>query len=415
MEQLVAGYYYPDEAIQVPNPLGEGVDPITSLSFDERYDALYASLPSQSLQPRRAFREHRASMLLALANNSRGADDGGGGGMVLYSSVAGHPEAPTTVLKAAYHAMYGGVNLPHNSNTGGSTTPAPANVTSSTTDSRRPFHVPSHAYRPPYGNVQDVVHAPYQTPKKPFQLGITTLLGLHGHCASVSPSAVRLHQLGGFLETDHQIEGMLCGATLASSARTSSDAAAPVPSHLAVGGLALAPQHPESASSRQQPPQRAQHVWCLDIWEGLRPVASYGIYESPRTRKHFQSDVAVTAMASMGSSSSRGGGGGGIVVGCSDGFLRLLDPRMRELVGRIKSHAGGVVSVATSNEYQSGSGGTLIATTGYGATRSSGGGTSGTLSSLYGFPDPSLLVYDVRYVRTADPCLVGVLSHPLTQ
>jgi hypothetical protein len=424
MEQIAAGYYYPDDALQVPNPLGEGVDPITCLAYDEMYDALYASVPSQSLQPRRAFREHRASMLLALTSSSGEVNhgvSGDAGGMVLYSSVAGHPEAPTSVLNAAYHAMYGVGSLPDSNNTGAAKTPASAIVTSSAAASRRPFHVPSHAYRPPYGNVQDVVHVPYHTPKKPFQMGITALMGLHGYCTSVSPSAVRLHQLGGFLEADHQIAGMLCGATLSpslSTTRGSDDAGSPVPSHLAVGGLALAQQQPESASphtTRQHQQQRAQHVWCLDIWEGLRPVASYGIYESLRTRNHVQSDVAVTAMASVGSSSSCGGGGGGIVAGCSDGFLRVLDPRMRELVGRIKSHAGGVVCVATSTEDRSGTGGTLIATTGYGSTRSSAAGIGGTSSSLYGFPDPSVLVYDIRYVRTLDPRIFALLPLPLTK
>jgi hypothetical protein len=129
-------------------------------------------------------------------------------------------------------------------------------------------------------------------------------------------------------------------------------------------------------------------------------VASYSITEARSRPKLVRSDVAVAAMAALGghgSGGGGGGGGGGIVAGCTDGFLRLLDPRMREITGEIRGHPGGVVQVATSpyGDY----GGTLIATTGYGSARSAAADAAVSSSLLYGFPNPSVLVYDIRYVR----------------
>lgn len=121
----------------------------------------------------------------------------------------------------------------------------------------------------------------------------------------------------------------------------------------------------------------------MDIWEGLRTITSYSLDRHGTTG----SPVAVTAMAT---SHSRGS----IIAGCSDGQLRLVDSRLRELA-KLKSHFGGVVDVAVSGD------GMLMATTGYGsrASRSSGG-------PLYSFPDPTVFVYDIRYLGR------GGIPHP---
>jgi hypothetical protein len=410
---MEAGFYYPEEVIHVPNPLSRSAeegDPITAMGYDELYQALYVSVPSQSMdgfhRHRRAHKYHRASLLLALSSpdDDEGSVIPGGGsgsGTMLYSSVAGHPEAPASVLISAYETIYG-VSL--------SSTPSPAAsssagaagapIQSRTAAATRPYHVPSHAYRPPYGTTNPALPAPapYGTNsnKKPFQVGITSVLPMHGCCATVSLSGVRLHQAGGFMEADARISGMLCGTlhpTHHSQSYQGMDAAtaSPPTTHITVGGLAL-----ESSSSSQQGrrsaawdrPPRPQHVQCLDVWEGLRPVASYGIADAGRSPKEVRTDVAVTALAGIPNN-------GTLVAGGTDGTVRLLDSRLRE-VAKIKSHMGGVVNVAASDD------GMLIATTGYGSRGSSSAAATaawGVVNPLYSFPDPSVLIYDIRYVR----------------
>jgi hypothetical protein len=415
---METGFYYPEEVIHVPNPLSRSAeegDPITAMGYDALYQALYVSVPSQSMdgfhRHRRAHKDHRASLLLALSCTDDdegsvipGGGGGGGGGTMLYSSVAGHPEAPASVLISAYETIYG-VSL--------SSTPSPAASSSAAGGSgvpiqtrpaaaaaTRPYHVPSHAYRPPYGTTNPALpaQAPYGTNsnEKPFQVGITSVMPMHGCCATVSLSGVRLHQAGGFMEADAHLSGMLCGTIHpthnSQSYQGMDDAtASSPPTHITVGGLAL-----ESSSSQRDRRStawdrlpRPQHVQCLDVWEGLRPVASYGIADAGRSStKEVRTDVAVTALAGIPNN-------GTIVAGGTDGTVRLLDSRLRE-VAKIKSHMGGVVHVAASDD------GMLIATTGYGSRGSSSAAATaawGVVNPLYSFPDPSVLIYDIRYVR----------------
>ena len=223
--------------------------------------------------------------------------------------------------------------------------------------------VPNHAYKPPYGGLAVEVSMSPLAGGKQGHLGINSLLPLpQGYVASVSPSAVRIHSHGGLQLHDHDIEGMICGTLHPHSDQG-------VATHISVGGIPHGEKHTK------------HEVHCMDLWQGLRIVSSRSFKDVDSNR------VGVTAMAT---SLERGS----IVAGCSDGNIRLLDGSLRELA-TIKSHSGGVASIDVSQD------GMLIATSGYVAVVS-----GRDTSVLYAFPDPTVLVYDIRYLGR------GGIPHP---
>ena len=294
--------------------------PVSALAYDKEYEAIFVASTTQSLARGRF--NHRASMLV-----THSITDG-----MLYSSVAGHPEGPPKVLNAIYESIYG----------------SPAPVQSSQRS------LPNHAFRPPYASADPSL--PENGPRV-FQMGIQTLLPTgQGYVASVSPSGVRLHSHGGLQLVDHHTEGMLCG-TLHPHHQ---DGQA---THLTVGGQALSKDISDKSGNQQ--------VLCMDMWNDLRVVASYSTDRRP------SSSTAVTAMATLDARSA-------VVAGCSDGTVRLVDSRLREMA-KIRSHFGGVVSLDVSPD------GTLLATTGYGSRGQA------DMGPLYAFPDPTVYLYDVSF------------------
>lgn len=264
---------------------------VTSLALDASWEAMYLASTTQNVSSSR-WKPHRASMLLT--HNTR---DG-----MLYSSVAGHPEASPSTLQTVYECLFG---IPK-------TMPLPRQ------------HIPPHAYRAPFGGgIHDV------SGNSP-QMGITTILPLDGYVATISPAAVRIHAQGGLQLHDCDMEGMLTATIHPHSDQGS-------PSHISVGGI---PCH-----SHHNNKHRDQEIHCMDLWQGLRIVSSRSF------KDRYEKRVGVTALAT---SHQRGS----IVAGCSDGHLRLLDGALRE-VATVKCHKGGVSSISISPD------GMLIATTGY--------------------------------------------------
>jgi WD40 repeat protein len=109
----------------------------------------------------------------------------------------------------------------------------------------------------------------------------------------------------------------------------------------------------------------------------LLPITRKNQILQRETTTTGDSNVAVTALATSH-------GRGSVIAGCSDGQIRVLDIRLRE-IAKLKSHMGGVVDLALSDD------GNLLATAGYGSRGSSS-------HPLYNFPDPNVYCYDLRYL-----------------
>ena len=320
-EKTQAGSYYFHSEF-APQIFGY---PVNALAHETSYEAMYIASTTQSMSSSR-WRSQRSSMLV-----THSTLDG-----MLYSSVAGHPEASSSTLQAVYNCMFG----------------IPKTLPMVTRQI-----IPPHAYRAPYGIEVD--------PSMSImggQIGITTILPLGGYAATISPSAVRIHAHGGLQLHDHDIEGMLCGTI-----HPHSDQGAVT--HISVGGIPC-------GSMNREP-----EIHCMDLWQGLRTVSSRAFNDT------YGKKIGVTTMATSHDK-------GSIVAGCSDGNLRVLDGSLRELA-TIKSHSGGVSSMAISTD------GMLVATTGY-----SSRATKKESSVLYAFPDPSVCIYDLRYLGR------GGMPHP---
>ena len=325
------GYGYAQNAMPQEETIAPGsLYPINSLQPQLHgapvsalaYDSTYEAIfvASPTQSLSRGRFNHRASIL-----STHSTSDG-----MLYSSVAAHPEAPPKVLQKVYNTIY-----------------SVSTHTSPTNASR--VHIPSHALRPAYGEFDPML--PTSTTQT-FQMGINKLVPLgEGYVSSVSPSAVRIHTHGGLQTADFHTEGMLSMTPHPNHDNTIT--------HVTVGGKALDPDVSDHSGKSE--------LLCLDVFS-MRVVASFSSKDSFK--------MGVNALAT---SDSRGA----IVAGCTDGNIRVLDSRLREMA-RVKSHLGGVVDVAVSQD------GNLIATAGY-ASRGSAS------HPLYSFPDPNVRFQDMRY------------------
>jgi PAB-dependent poly(A)-specific ribonuclease subunit 2 len=320
----IAGCFYPHPTS--PFGLTRCVfgDPVTAMAFDTSFAAIYVGSTTQSMAGRGS---SRAAMLATLSTT-----DGS-----LFASVAGHPEAPSACLSRIYASLYGSTGA----------------IGTSTTSTRR--HIPNHAYRPPYGSLVQTT----ATTTTASHAGIQSLVALSGYVASVSPAAVRLHATGGLQVADWDVTGMLTG-----TAHTGGNSRNSPTTLMTVGGLA------EKSTTNGGSTRKA--LYCVDLYQGLYTVCT-GMLDTT-----VAGDCSVTALESSAK--------GSIVAGCSDGLVRLFDSRNLRSLAKIKSHAGGVVHVAVSDD------GNLVATTGY--------GVAGTCAapSYYGYPDPTVLLYDIRYL-----------------
>jgi len=370
---------------------------ISALAYDRSYECMHLASTTQNMSPSRftKTRNHRASLLLTYSYSTPAKE------YFLYSSVAGHPEAPLSTLRAVYDSIYGfskvGVN-----GVGGVQQRA----------GRNDFYPPPHAYCPAYGGGEIAENhlSAYHNPHAPHQeqqhqqrghMGITELMPLDGgYVASVSPSAVRIHSHGGLQVHDSDICGMISGTIHPNCSSgmpndVGGDAAA---THITVGGLAGADGADKTGTTSYRRNNQVIHpsIHCLDIWQGLRTVVSHSFKDANHKRSNGNSQVGVTCLST---SHERGS----IVAGCTDGNIRLLDGSLRELA-TIRSHLGGVSSIAVSPD------GNLVATTGYSsrANPKNSNSTGTPCSALYAFPDPTIYVYDIRYLGR------GGMSHPFS-
>ena len=260
------GSFFPSSELAV------GQTAVTALALDTSSDALYVGSTAHSFSYK-----SRAATLSTYSLSDQ----------MIYSRVAGHPEASASTLHSVYTAIFG---FPH---------AKPA---------IRPVSIPPHAYRAPYGSAS-ATNLSYQE-----HIGITEILPLDGYLASVSPSAVRIHTQGGAQLHDYDLPGGLSATIHPHDG---------IPTHISVGALT-------TTSSNQ----KKNEVFCFDLWRGLHVVSTRGF------KDRMETTVGVTALAT---SQERGT----IIAGCSDGFLRILDGSLRE-VATVKSHKGGVSCVSVS-------------------------------------------------------------------
>jgi hypothetical protein len=384
---------------------------VSALAYDPTFGCMYLAGTTQNVSSTR-YKVHRASLLVTYTTTTTTTTTSPNPTMpptvfndsVLYSSVAGHPEAHSSTIQAIYNSVYG---IPK-------VTTVSAHIGQLAVGGRgvgRRNYPPPHAYLPPYGGGELAESATPHTMtgtaayggpstmttdfQQPGHIGITELLPLgEGYVASVSPSAVRIHTYGGLQIHDHKVEGMICGTIHPHSGP--GDA-----SHISVGGLSAAAISSFSSSltttttgsSQTTTPPTQIHrkdlsaIHCLDLWQGLRVIYSHSFKDAVSGGDH----VAVTSMAT---SHDRGS----IVAGCTDGKIRVLDGSLRELA-TVKSHMGGVSSISVSPD------GMLIATTGY-SSRAKPTSAGEPSNALYAFPDPTVYIYDIRFLGR------GGISHP---
>jgi len=328
---------------------------------------------------------------------SNGLDDPGGmsGSKRVYSSFVAHPEAEPRILDSIHAELYGG----------GSILVSTAVTYNSGNAHRKPR--PSNSYGPPYGTPSSVAgaaanpamavlpnphrhplhrstHDPYASAYRAEDrhcMGISSILpfatpyfGSGGRVCTVSPFGVRIHTRGGMMMSEKRglLSGMICAALM--------DNNDGVNNFVTVGGMSC-PISEGSYTINSSSSKRPYHVHCIDIHRDLKIVSSHTL--SRDTRGTGSRDAQRLCVSHMAVNRERNN----VVLGCSDGTIRILDGGRRQAeVAKAMAHSGGVAQVAVYDN--------LICATGYTSP-----GISSVNSPLpYPFPAQHVLIYDVRYL-----------------
>ena len=276
-------------------------------------------------------------------NNVNNENNGVGLNRSMYSSFVGHPEAECRILDVLHSVMFAGNTSIIGS---GITTKGFGNFKAAKAR-------PSHAYGPPFGpyahnpnsSSHHFHHGGHQQdnshrPEDKHCMGITSIfpvstpyLGSGGRVCSVSPHGVRIHTRGGMImsdKSDGSLSGMTCGELFGSGSQFATVAGMSFPGGL--GGDAI------SGGSR-----RPQHVHCLDLHRDLKVVSSHTLVRN--SRGGGGGEEGFLCVSDMANNHERNN----IVVGCSDGTIRVLDGGRRNAeVAKAKAQIGGVAQVTVS-------------------------------------------------------------------
>lgn len=404
------------------NPSSQSPAPISALAFDGMADALYVASHTCTLGKKR---RHATYSVGAGAVDHRMTASSGGSSLdsrtsmsrpttssnqvsmltthsfpdgMLYSSCAGHAEAPKHVLDSIAQTLYATPSS-HTTHKDGSNPSLRGGYVP-------PPNIPAHAYRPPFGSSfpnnssMTATVPPYSLHSTPSNMGITTILpffskptefdnptgstaNTEAYTCTISPSSIRAHARGGLLLCENPIQGMVCGTyhpadmmglpidvTLKKLGQNAT--------HVVVGGLGTA------TSS-------GHNLHCLDLYSNnLVAVSSHTVRSQNHHRPLCISDITTCHEK------------GNIIAGCSDGTVRIFDgSRSRSFTecARVKAHGGGVAHVAV------GGGGNLICTTGYSSHSPMSGGGNWTPCT---FPEQHVSVFDVRFLGR------GGIAHPFS-
>ncbi|KAL7473268.1 hypothetical protein ACHAXS_013711 [Conticribra weissflogii] len=313
----------------------------------------------------------------------------------VYSSFVAHPEAEPRILDSIHGELYGG----------GSILVSTTGTYSLGNAHRKPR--PSNSYGPPYGTPSSVAGAvanppmamlpnahhhalqgasldPYASTYRAEErhcMGISSILplatpyfGSGGRICTVSPYGVRIHTRGGMIMSEKRglLSGMVCATLI--------DNDGGINNFVTVGGMSC-PISEDSYTLNSASSKRLHHVHCIDLHHDLKIVSSHALVRD--NRGMGSRDPQRLCVSHMAVNRERNN----IVVGCSDGTIRILDGGRRQAeVAKSMAHSGGVAQVAVHDN--------LICATGY---------TSPGISSInsplpYPFPAQHVLIYDVRYL-----------------
>ena len=270
----------------------------------------------------------RGSRMTVLYGDVNGDADGSSGvygNRDIYSSFVAHPEAESKLLDALHSVLFGG------------------SIYNTQTAKPRPNHAYGPCFGPPtcaHNRTLPQMHSNFsaQRPEERYCMGITSILpfetpyfGTGGRVLSISPHGVRVHTRGGMVMSDKQeLAGMLCGELIGTSGSIFAN----------VAGMS---SYPSEDSWR-----RPHHVHCIDLQRDLKIVSSHTIVGDAGSGRSNGGDdmICVTDMASNTVPTIRSN----LVVGCSDGTLRVLDGGRRNAeIAKVKGFPyGGVSKVAVS-------------------------------------------------------------------
>jgi len=265
---------------------------------------------------------------------------------VIYSSFVGHPEANSNVLNGLHSVLFGGGmdNVAPPSSAIAATTTA-STIWSSTSMKARP----SHAFGPPIGPPSYVHHilnnsvrggiTTNKRPEETHTMGISSIFeistpyfGSGGRICSISPYGVRVHTRGGMIMSDSNhhgvLSGMTCGALMERGAHH----------FAAVGGMSSYEDGGGGSGGRRS----SQHVHCVDLHRDLKIVSSHTLTPNSGDNRGQQKQQRL-CVSDMAYNIERNS----IIVGCTDGTIRVLDGGRRNVeVAKAKAQMGGVAKVA---------------------------------------------------------------------
>ena len=284
---------------------GDPISAIATSQADTKLMYVASHTSAEQTRPMKGGQKSfRGSRMTVLYENNNIQD--GGEKRNIYSSFGAHPEGDANILNRLHSHLFGdGTTAPQTPIALGTHKPRPTN-----------------SYGPPFGPPcfvdQSWMYAPnrgqgYNRAEEKHCLGISSILPLVGdRVCTISPYGVRIHTRGGAVISDSDgMGGQTCGNLIGMHFVLS-------------GGM------PTGSDA-------GRNVHCMDLRRDLKVVSSHTLMSDAGSSKH------ICTVSDMALNSERNT----IVVGCTDGTVRLLDGERRMVeVAKAKAHRAGVAKVA---------------------------------------------------------------------
>lgn len=337
--------------------------------------------------------------LLYDINNNNDSNDLTTTATSIYSSYVAHPEAETTTLDALHTVLFGAFHIDT-----ATTTTSNTIINNNNVRQQRP----NHAYSPAHGPASYVHKCingnnKFNTSLRPeekycagihsiFEVSTPTIttgrsVGGGGRVCTISPFGVRVHTCGGMVllssssssgnssSARHNtkstiLAGMTCGMLMPGGGEGR---------FAVIGGMSSSSTTTTTCASSSS----HHHVHCIDLHHDMKIVSSHSLMSSSvAATSGAQSLLCVSDMAVNNERNH-------VVVGCTDGSIRVLDSHRKNVeIAKTKSHIGGVSCIAVSDN--------LIAATGYSSPPCTSVSTTTMTSLSYPYPASHVLLYDVR-------------------